>query len=119
MATIYRYNKNPFSDLLLKSIIYGVDISDKNTKLEINNTFIYILKNVLENEQDTIHLDFEITNKDNYFKVIGKNAISALWLSGILPPNVSDTFKNPIILGNRKYIFNKKNKTLKYTIIND
>lgn len=119
MATIYRYNLNPFTDLLLKAMIYGVDISNKKTKQELNNSFTYILKNVLENEEDIVYLDFEISNNNNYFKVTGKNAISSLWLSGILPPNIQNTFNNSFIIGNRKYRFNKKTKILTYSIIND
>lgn len=118
MATIYRWNKNPFRDFLLQSLIYGFDISDKGMKNEINSSFSYILENVLKDEEDAVYLDFYITNKDNYFKLIGKNAISSLWFSGILPENPSDIFKqDTFIFGNRKYVFNKKTKKLTYTII--
>ena len=118
MATIYRWNKNPFRDFLLQSLIYNIDISDKNLKGDVNNTFNYILENILENEEDAVYLDFNITKKDNYFKLTGKNAISALWFSGILPKNPSEIFKqDTFIFGNRKYTYNKRTKKLTYVII--
>ena len=118
MGQIYLWNKNPFRDFLLRSLIYGVDISDKNAKADINNTFNYILENVLKNEEDAVYLDFSITNKNNHFKLTGKNAISALWFSGILPEDTSEIFKqNIFIFGDRKYTYNKKTKELKYIVI--
>jgi hypothetical protein len=120
MASIYRWNKNPFQDFLLRSIIYGVDISDKGAKNDINTAFSYILGNILENRNDVVHLDFEITKKGDYFKLVGKNAVSAMWLSGIIPYDTQAALTNNVfIVRNKKYVFDNKTKKLTYTIIHE
>jgi hypothetical protein len=117
MGIKYTWNKNnPFHDFLFKAIIIGVDVANKKSRGDIVAAFTYILKNYLENESDVVYLDFDIINDDGYVKVIGNNAISALWLSGIIPNDISSVLKsNTLIIGNREYKYNKKTKQLKYT----
>jgi len=117
MGSRYKEGKNLFRDFLLRSLDFGLDISDKKLKADISSSFTYILKNVLDNPEDTVYLDFEIINIDNYFKIIGKNALSALWLSGILVDNAGIIMKNnTFVIGNRKYFYNNKTNELTYTI---
>jgi hypothetical protein len=117
MGSEYVDGKNPFRDFLLKSLEFGLDISDKKLKNEISSSFTYILKNVLDNPEDTVYLDFEIINIDNYYKIIGKNALSALWLSGILVDNTAIIMRNnTFVIGNRKYHYDNKTNELTYTI---
>jgi hypothetical protein len=117
MGNEYVYGRNPFQDFLIKSLEFDMDISDKKSKGEINASFTYILQNVLDNANDALYLDFEIINIDNHFKVVGKNALSALWLSGILVDNAALVMKNnTFVIGNRKYHFNEKTNELTYTI---
>jgi len=117
MGSKYKEGKNPFRDFLLKSMEFGLDISDKKLKNEISASFTYILENVLDNPQDALHLDFEIINIDKHFKIIGKNALSALWLSGILVDNSDLIMKNnKFLIGNRMYHYNDKTNELTYTI---
>jgi hypothetical protein len=118
MGSPYKYGRNPFQDFLLKTIEFDIDISDKKLKNEINSTFTYILENVLDNEKDALLLDFEIINVDNYFKIIGKNAVSALWLSGILVDNAELVMKNnTFIIGSKKYYYNNKTHELTHAQI--
>jgi len=118
MGSKYVYGMNPFKDYLLEAIKYDFDISDSKMKLEIDSSFKFILKNVLNNGKEAVHLDFEITKDNNYYKVIAKNAPSALWLSGVLVENVDDMLdSNVFIIGDRKYKYNKKRGSLTFTII--
>jgi hypothetical protein len=119
MGSKYEWNKNnPFHDFLFKAIMIGIDVADKKSRNDITAAFTYILKNYLENESDIVYLDFDIINNDGHIKIIGNNAISALWLSGIIPNDVSTALKNnTLIIGNREYKYNKKTKQLKYSII--
>jgi len=117
MGSRYKEGKNLFRDFLLRSLDFGLDISDKKLKADISSSFTYILKNVLDNPEDTVYLDFEIINIDNYFKIIGKNALCALWLSGILVDNSEIIMKNDtFVIGNRKYHYDKKTNELTHTI---
>jgi len=118
MGNEYVFGKNPFQDFLLKSVEFDLDISDKKLKNEINASFTYILENVLDNPKDALHLDFEIINIDKHFKVIGKNALSALWLSGILVDNAALIMKNnTFVIGRRKYHYDDKTNELTYSIM--
>jgi hypothetical protein len=120
MGRTYSWNKNPFRDYLLSMVLMGIDISDKQFKEEISTYFIYILENILINENDALYLDFEIINVGNHFKLSGNNAVTALWLSGIIPTNTEDAMKNnTFIVRNRKYIFNEQTKELTYSIIHE
>jgi hypothetical protein len=118
MATIYRWNINPFSDFLLNSLIYGIDISERKLKPDINGVFTSILQDVLEDQEDVAYLDFSITKKENFYKVKGKNAISALWLSAVLPSNPTDIFKHNIfVFGDREYAYDRKTKVLTFKTV--
>jgi len=60
-------------------------------------------------------LDFQIKGKDGYYKVVGNNIVSALWLLGIFPPNPRQVIKtNEFVLENIKYRFNPKTKKITY-----
>jgi len=118
MGSLYKWNCNPLQDFLLKSIIYNRNISAAELQSEAYAAFTYFLQNVLENQNDAVYLDFKIIDKNNYFKVVGENAISAIWLSGIFPQNSESILKNNMfIIGSRKYTYNKKKKILTYTEI--
>lgn len=109
MGSLHRWNYNPFHDFLLRSLMFDSNISGAELQSEIHAAFIYFLQNILDNENDVVHLDFKITSKDNYFKIVGKNAITAVWLSGMFPKN-SDLIlrNNTFVIGKRKYTYNEK-----------
>lgn len=120
MGSEYVYSKNPFRDFLLDSILIGVDVSTKESKRDIDGAFRYILENVLNNPEEIIYLDFEIIKNEEHYKLHGKNSISALWLSGFFPSDASKIIKSTtFVIGNRKYVFNKKTNELTYTVIYD
>jgi len=117
MGSEYNFGINPFRDFLIKVMEYGADISKSRNKKEIDISFRYILENVLKNEKEAVHLDFEITNKDGFYKIIAKNPPTAFWLSGILVENVDDMMdKNVFIIAGRKYKYNKKTGDLTFTL---
>jgi hypothetical protein len=118
MANLYSWGGNPFRDYLLNSILLDIDISNKQTKRDINSAFKYILQNILNNPNEAVYLDFEITKNEGYYKLIGKNSVTALWLCGFFPSDATPIMKsNVFIIGNRKYEYNKKTKELTFTII--
>lgn len=114
MGELYKQNQNFFNDYLLFPLLKDIDISDKNFKGEIYSTFIYFLENVLEDEADIQYLDFDITKKDDHYKLIAKNLVSALWFSSIFPTDLTSVFESNIfIFENKKYVFDyDKNKLL-------
>lgn len=120
MASKYVTGYNPVQDFLFQSMLYGVDILDKKNFVDIQSAIVYILQNVLKNENDVIHLDFEIKGNKNYIKLIGKNIITALWLSGVFPQNVDEILnKNKYVIDNISINYNKKTKKLTYTVDNN
>lgn len=120
MGNRYALGYNPFRDFLIQSILYGADLSNKEMKGDIHAAFSFILQNVLDNPNGIVYLDFDIVGDKNHIKIVGKNSISALWLSGIFPPNTDFILKNNNFkIGNRLYKYNKKTKALTYTIINE
>lgn len=120
MASKYVTGYNPIQDFLFQSMLYGVDISNKKHFVDIQSAIIYILQNVLKNERDVIHLDFEISGDKRYIKLVGKNIITALWLSGVFPYDVNEVLdKNKYIVDNISFNYNKKTKKLTYVINND
>ena len=113
MANAYKWGVNPIQDFLVRSTIYGVDISDRKFKNEISSTIMFMIDNFMGNDEDSSHLDFEIKKQSDGIKIIGENAISAMWLSGIFPINVDDVVNsNKFIIENKEYVFNKKEKKL-------
>ena len=120
MGKEYRLGYNPFRDYLMRSLHYGVDISDKKMKEPISNTFQYFLENILNDPKDAVHLDFDIKGDDEWYSVKGLNLVSALWLSGIFPKNISLLMKdNEYELDGILYKFNKRTKKLKFTEIDE
>ena len=118
MGSEYIWGRNPFQDFLINSLYLNIDISNKIVKRDIDTAFKYILENLLRNEKEAVYLDFEIINNENYFRVRGKNSISALWLSGFIPNDATLIMKNnTFIIGDKKYQYNKKTKELTCTII--
>jgi hypothetical protein len=118
MGRTYRWDENPFQDFLFKSLMFGADISDKDFEADIYVGFVTILEYFVPHKIDTQYLDFEIKGNDGYYKVVAKNAISALWLSGIFPKNpkqVNDT--NEYVIENMKYKFNTKMNKLTYQFV--
>jgi hypothetical protein len=113
MGKIYEFNINPFQDFLFRSLIYDTDISDKEYEADIYVGFVTILEYFILNKDDIQYLDYEIKNSCGYYKVVGKNVISALWISGIFPKNIKQVLvTNEYILNNIKYVFNSKTKKL-------
>lgn len=109
MANLYNFGYNPFEDYLIRLLMYNTNISDKKLKSEINNIFIHILENILDNENDLVFLDFEIQKTNEYYKVSGKNAISAVWLSGIFPLDVAQYVKeNEFNIGDKIFQYNSE-----------
>lgn len=118
MGSTYKFYENPFRDYLVMSLVHGIDVSEKRFKNEIDNTFAYILENVLNDPKDVLYLDFKIQKKKNYYKIIGKNAISSIWLSGILPRDVDTVMEdNKFIIGDKEYSYDKKTNELKYKLV--
>ena len=97
-----------------------VDISDKKIKPEIEEAFTYMLQNILNDEKVGALLNFDIINIDGHFRVIGKNAISALWLSGLFPANGYVAIKNNVFkIDNRRYRYNNTTNELTYEEIHE
>jgi hypothetical protein len=120
MGKIYNWEVNPFRDYLLTMVMMDIDISDKKIKNEINTYFTFILENLLMNGNDAVHLDFEIINIGNHFKVSGNNSVSAMWLSGLIPNDTESALKNnTFIVKNKRYVFDVQTKELTYTIIHE
>ncbi len=117
MASRYKLGRNPIQDFLMQSIIHGVDLLSKKNKADIYSTIIYILQYMVENPNELIYLDFDIVGDKDNIKLVGNNAISAIWLSGIYPDDIEMILnKSRFKIGDRLYRYNKKTKTLTYTI---
>lgn len=117
MATEYEWGKNIIQDTLVKMMYDGIDVSDIKFRQDLYFIFGSIIEDKLKNHEDLTYMDFTIKQKGILTKVIGNNIVSALWLSGIIPDNPTAVHEeNRCYVGNRKYTFNKKNKTLKYSL---
>lgn len=115
MANHYRFNINPFSDILLEIIINGGDISSKKNEESIFDIFKYILELYLENVNDVVYLDYSIKNRDGHYTIIGNNIITALWLSGIIPDDTLTIInENEYLTDSYRYTFDEKKKILTY-----
>jgi len=118
MGSSYEWQINPFQDFLFSSIMFDNDIAKKEFEADIYVGFATIIEHFVLNKNDTQYLDFEIKNNNNYFKVVAKNAISALWISGIFPKNSKRVLEtNEYMLENMKYKFNTKTNKLTYRLI--
>jgi len=118
MGRTYKWGINPFQDFLFKSIMYGADISSNEFEADIYVSFATMLEYMLPEKMDAELLDFEIKKKSGYFKVVPKNAVTALWLSGIFPNNPKEVVVTNIFqIENMRYRFNEKTKKLTYRLI--
>lgn len=118
MGSIYSWNTNPFQDFLFRSLLYGTDIADKKFEADIYVGIGTILEYFVGDEKDFEILDFEIKKKNDYFRVVGKNAMSALWLSGIFPNDPKKVMEtNEFVVDNMKYKYDIKSKKLTYRLI--
>lgn len=118
MAKVYEFGNNPFQDYLLNVLLINVDISTKDAKKDLDNVFTYMLSSIYGKE-NMVYLDFEVKKKkDDHFKLVGKNFISALWLSCVFPKDIEEVTKDNFFMsGNKKYIFNRKKNKLSYSIL--
>jgi len=118
MGSSYSWSINPFQDFLFRSLMYDTDIGDKEFEADIYVGISTILEYFVDDERDIHYLDFEIKKKSTYFKVVAKNAITALWLSGIFPKNPRNVLEtNEFVFENIKYRFNDKTKKLTYKFL--
>jgi hypothetical protein len=119
MGSKYLMGINPFHDLLLSSVIAGVDLQDESVTSDLYNIFSEFLVDYFDvNERDLAYLDFVLKHKGCLTQVIGNNIISALWLSGIFPVDTYDVIKsNTYVSKNIKYTFDLNKKQLIQTII--
>jgi len=118
MGSKYVFGYNPLKDYLLQLIITDSDVTNKRMRGDIYAAFIFILQNVLNNENDVIHLDFDINGDKDHVKLVGNNAITALWLSGIFPINIEDALtKDSFLIGDIQYTYNKKSKRLTHKFV--
>ena len=118
MGSSYNWGINPFQDYLFRSILFDIDISNKKIEVDIYVEFITILEYFLSNNKYINYLDFEIKDNNDYYKIIGKNVISALWISGIFPKSPASVLKtNEFVLEDIKYKFNPKTNKLIHQLI--
>jgi len=118
MGRTYEWRNNPFQDYLFYSLLNDYEITDKEYEADIYVAFVTIIDYMTQNKSDSEHLDFEIRKKDVYFKVVAKNSISALWLSGIFPKDIKQVLEtNEYVLDNIRYKYNLKTKKLTQRLI--
>lgn len=116
MVDEYVWGINPFQDFLFNMLLGDVDIVEEEVDVFIG--FTTILEYFKLDKKYERYLDYEIKKHDICFKVIGKNALTALWLSGIYPENPEDIIdNNEFQVGDRVYKFNDKTKRLTYKIV--
>lgn len=114
MANKYEWEINPFQDFLFKSIMLNVDISSKKYENNIYSGLITILSYIVDKE-DLVFLEYELKNKNGYFKLIAKNIVTALWFSLVFPENPKNIMlHNEVIIDNIKYKFNYRTNKLTY-----
>lgn len=119
MGKTYKWKINPFQDYLFASLLFGTDISSRKAKMDIYASISTILVQLLLDTDDLMYLDFDITKKNNYFRVKCNNIITALWLSGIFPKDSKYVMNtNEFVMDDVRYKFNKRTKKLSYHTIN-
>ena len=115
MASDYGWGINPFQDFLFETLQSDIDISDEEMEADIYIGFTTILQYFKNNEKYENYLDYEIKKNDICFKIVANNALTALWLSGIIPINPENVIiENKFEIGDRLYRFNEKTKRLTY-----
>lgn len=115
MGRTYEWGTNVFQDLLFTSLLNGGDISKEEYQGGIYSSFVSVIDHINENRLDSQYLDFEIRKKSGYFRVVAKNLISALWLSGIFPESPQKVIAdNEFVLGDTRYKFKEKKRRLTY-----
>jgi hypothetical protein len=115
MGKTYQWGINPFQDFLFQSILYGGDIASKELETDVFIGIATILEYMTNERKDIEFLDFEITKKNDYFRVVAKNAITALWLSGIFPRDPKKVMEtNEFIIDDIRYKYSLKTKKLTY-----
>lgn len=113
MANKYEWNTNPFNDYLIASLLLDNDITEKEMLDEIYDGFCTIIDYFTGNETDSEYLNFEIKEKNGFFKVVSGNAITAFWLSGIFPDSIRQVNRtNEFIFDDMEYKFNPKTKKI-------
>lgn len=115
MAEKYVMGKNPIRDYLFNLMTMGADISDENMGDSVYNSIIYILEHTGVPEQDLKYLDFSIVReRDEYYKVIPENIVTALWFSFKFPINCDITYNNnKTNINGIEYTFNNNKLTWK------
>jgi hypothetical protein len=115
MGRTYQWRINPFQDFLFYSILYNDDITDKEIEADIYVGLATILEYITKDNKDVEFLDFEIKKKNDYFRVVAKNAITAFWLSGIFPRDTEKVMEtNELVIDDIKYKYSLKTKKLTY-----
>lgn len=115
MAIEYEWGKNMMKDFFFHLMLTDNNILNKDIKNEIENQLIVLLTNVVKDEKDLVHLDFEIERgvDENDVKIVGNNIITTLWFSGLIPNDVDLTSRqNKIKIKDKIYHFDKKKKKL-------
>jgi hypothetical protein len=118
MGNKYEWGTKEIQDMLMQVLSAGADISRKEMKTSINEIISQYLQYYLKNDRDIVYLDFNIRKNDTYYKVVGNNILTALWLSGMFPANTKAVLeKNEYIIDKIKFTYNTKTKILKSEII--
>ena len=118
MGRTYQWRINPFQDFLFATIMNGADISDKEYEADVYVGIATILEYITKDKNDVELLDFEIKKKNDYFRVVAKNSVTALWLSGIFPKDPKKVMEsNEFVYENMRYKYSLKTKKLTYRLI--
>jgi hypothetical protein len=89
------------------------NFNDKNNKKDIEKALSDFIKEIVANETDVRFLDYQIKINDGYINIVANNIISALWFSGLNPPNPESVFEsNTFVHGDKKFRFDKRKKIL-------
>jgi hypothetical protein len=118
MGNKYVWGIKEIQDMLMQVLMTDADISRKEMKASINEIISQYLQYYLKNDRDIVYLDFNIRKNDTYYKVVGNNILTALWLSGLFPADTKVVLeKNEYVIDKIKFTYNTKTKILKSEII--